>query len=300
MAVSELSLGYIGVGATDLDAWATLGHTLFGCEVLADDGLRFRLDDRAHRFLIRPADEDRLAFIGWEACDATALAAFRDRVLAAGYAIDVLSAEEREIRRVEDGFRFTGPFGVTWEGVAGWARADAPVRLDGVSGFVGGDLGLGHLAFLTDDLGGARKAFDAILGTRHRDDIIAENGGRGMELTFLSLNPRHHTIALAAFNDDGPRPPERLAHVAIEMASVADVERAYERAVTGGFRIGRTIGQHPNDLATSFYVLTPGGFEVEVTGGCLVVEREEEWRPKVHDIFSLWGHAREVDLLAPR
>ena len=204
-----------------------------------------------------------------------------------------MTSEERSTRRIDCGFFFEGPLGFRNEVFLDMERPLAAPCLQGPSGYVAGDLGLGHLAFLVPDLAAARREFEACFCARHRDDIVAETQGQHMELTFLSLNARHHSIALAAFA--GPLTTQtqpRLAHLAVEMASVADVEMAYDRAVQQGWAIGRQIGQHPNDLATSFYIETPSGFEIEIAGGCVVVEDGDAWVPKKYDVFSLWGHQR--------
>ena len=51
-----------------------------------------------------------------------------------------------------------------------------------------------------------------------------------------------------------------------------------------------TLGRHANDLMVSFYVRTPGGFDIEYgTGGRLV--DDATWVSRETTAVSLWGHS---------
>jgi 3,4-dihydroxy-9,10-secoandrosta-1,3,5(10)-triene-9,17-dione 4,5-dioxygenase len=50
-----------------------------------------------------------------------------------------------------------------------------------------------------------------------------------------------------------------------------------------------TLGRHANDLVVSFYVATPGGFDIEYgTDGRLV--DDATWISRETTAISLWGH----------
>jgi 3,4-dihydroxy-9,10-secoandrosta-1,3,5(10)-triene-9,17-dione 4,5-dioxygenase len=53
--------------------------------------------------------------------------------------------------------------------------------------------------------------------------------------------------------------------------------------------VSGTLGRHANDLMVSFYVRTPGGFDIEYgTDGRLV--DDATWISRETTAVSLWGH----------
>jgi 3,4-dihydroxy-9,10-secoandrosta-1,3,5(10)-triene-9,17-dione 4,5-dioxygenase len=53
--------------------------------------------------------------------------------------------------------------------------------------------------------------------------------------------------------------------------------------------VSASLGRHVNDLMVSFYVRTPGGFDVEYgTDGQLV--DDATWISRESTAISLWGH----------
>ena len=80
-----------------------------------------------------------------------------------------------------------------------------------------------------------------------------------------------------------------MRHLMLEMATVADVGRAYDRArkVPGCLRTH--LGQHSNDEMFSFYLYTPEGFAIEVgTGGRRI--DDESWSARELRHLSYWGY----------
>ena len=73
-------LGYVGVGASDLEAWEDYATNLLGVAVQEkeDDGtLLLRHDKHHYRLAVHPDPSDDLLYIGWQVADDEALAAFR-------------------------------------------------------------------------------------------------------------------------------------------------------------------------------------------------------------------------------
>jgi 3,4-dihydroxy-9,10-secoandrosta-1,3,5(10)-triene-9,17-dione 4,5-dioxygenase len=102
---------------------------------------------------------------------------------------------------------------------------------------------------------------------------------------FLGCNPRHHSLALA------PLPAAAgIVHLMIETATLDDVGRALDRCTRRGAQVSGTLGRHANDLMVSFYVRTPGGFDIEYgTDGRLV--DDATWVSRESTAVSLWGHS---------
>ena len=77
-------------------------------------------------------------------------------------------------------------------------------------------------------------------------------------LRFFGCNPRHHSLAFL------PMPtPSGIVHLMIEVETPDDVGLCLDRARRHKVPMSATLGRHVNDLMLSFYMKTPGGFDVE-------------------------------------
>ncbi len=54
-----------------------------------------------------------------------------------------------------------------------------------------------------------------------------------------------------------------IVHLMIAAASLDDIGRVLDRCARRGAPVPATLGRHANDLMVSFYVRTPGGFDIE-------------------------------------
>jgi 3,4-dihydroxy-9,10-secoandrosta-1,3,5(10)-triene-9,17-dione 4,5-dioxygenase len=109
-------------------------------------------------------------------------------------------------------------------------------------------------------------------------------GGPPLWMRFLGCNARHHSLALAPFPAESG-----VVHLMTEVASLDDVGRAMDRCARRGAPPSATLGRHANDRMVSFYVRTPGGFDIEYgTDGMLV--DEATWVSRETTAISLWGH----------
>ena len=149
--------------------------------------------------------------------------------------------------------------------------------------FVTGELGLGHVVLGTPDPRAALSFYIDVLGFR-LSDIVRFNGG---EAHFLHTNPRHHSIAFGL----APAPEVRLHHLMVELEDLGMVGACLDSALAHGPGLVSQLGQHSNDLVTSFYMNTPAPFAIEVgTGGRLV--DDATWSVASYDARSIWGHQR--------
>jgi biphenyl-2,3-diol 1,2-dioxygenase len=154
----------------------------------------------------------------------------------------------------------------------------------GVSGFLMGDQGLGHIVLYVRDVEATKHFYMDGLGFRLSDMIDMGLGpGAPVELTFLHCNPRHHTLALVPASM-----PKRLNHFMLQVDRMEDVGLAYDRAERMGVRVAYTLGRHTNDHMFSFYAHTPSGFRVEYGWGGRTID--ENWVVVRHEAPSIWGH----------
>ena len=78
----------------------------------------------------------------------------------------------------------------------------------------------------------------------------------------------------------------------VELYSFDDVGQGYDIALGEPERIATTLGRHPNDMVTSFYLRSPSGFMLEYGWGGREVDTAT-WEPTEVTVGpSLWGHDR--------
>jgi len=287
------ALGYVRIRATDLDEWrrfATAIGFAYG-EGSGSDALLLRIDERAARIVLLAGDEDRVEAVGWEVGDGTSLAAVQSTVEEAGIATKPLDPETLDNRRVEAAFAFEAPGGTPIEVFHGAALDHSPVATPYGNRFVAGGLGLGHVVVPVDDVDRAYGFYTDSLGFYSRGAFrlppTPEWGGKRMR--FLGVNPRHHSLALIPSQD---LKAPALLHVMVECETLDEVGRALDRVVEAGFHVSVTLGRHTNDKMVSFYVKTPGGWELEV--GCEgVLVDQAAYSAEEITADSYWGHQYE-------
>jgi 2,3-dihydroxybiphenyl 1,2-dioxygenase len=142
---------------------------------------------------------------------------------------------------------------------------------------------MGHLVISSSDGAATHRFYCDLLGFQLSDRITCEFYGHPVDITFLHINPRHHSLAYG-----GPQ-AKRLHHFLVEVNSIDDVGMALDRAMFAGVRVAQLIGRHPNDRMVSFYAFTPSGFQFEFGSGGRLVD-DATWQPTVHDRISDWGH----------
>ncbi len=293
MTIDIRSLGYVRVESTDLDQWRHFGGKVLG---LAEgrgpnpENLYFRMDELSARVVVVPSDRDLMSCMGWEVADHRALSDAVDHLKHHGVAVESASAEELADRRVEGMVRFTDPFENVFELYHGATYESRPVVTPYAQKFVTGEQGLGHIVVpVTDDVEALRFYTD-VLGFRLRDsmrmpgEFVGKEPGSTVWLRFLGCNPRHHSLAFL------PMPnPSKCVHIMVEVAKLDDVGRALERVRKHKVHLSATLGRHMNDQMVSFYVRSPGGFDVEY--GCEGLQVDDaSWVARESTAVSYWGH----------
>jgi 3,4-dihydroxy-9,10-secoandrosta-1,3,5(10)-triene-9,17-dione 4,5-dioxygenase len=291
---SVSSLGYLRIESADVAAWREFGVRVLGMvEGRGPDpgALYLRMDDFPARLVILPGERDRLLASGWEVAGAADLAEIGRALDQAGVAVKTATTEELADRRVGQLLRFDDPSGNALEVFCGAALEHRPAVSPYGNRFVTGPLGMGHVVLPVSDGEASLRLYTDVLGFRLRDSMrMAPElfgqpaGGPPLWMRFLGCNPRHHSLALAPFPA-----PAGIVHLMIELAALDDVGRAMDRCARRGARMSATLGRHANDLMVSFYVSTPGGFDIEYgTDGRLV--DEATWVSRETTAISLWGH----------
>lgn len=278
-------LGYLGFGVSDLAVWERFATDVLGFTVARRDerGFSLRMDDYAQRYFIEPGGDD-LAFVGFEVADRAGLDECEKRLRAAGIEVTAGTPEHCARREVKELLSFRDPAGTPVELFHGPRMAEGPFRSKCVgSRFVAGELGLGHLVISTPDRDRIRDFYLEVLGFGLSDHIQVNLGGYPVDVAFLHVNRRHHSLAMG-----GPM-PKKIHHFLIQVESLDDLGLALDRTLDFGLHVVQGLGRHPNDRMVSFYAETPSGFQFEYGWGGKEIDLGD-WQPTVYHQISEWGH----------
>ena len=286
------SLGYLRISSADPGAWREFGTKVLGmAEGRGPDpaAVYLRMDDFPARLVIVPGEQDRLLASGWEVADERTLAEVADVLAAAGMPVKTGEAAELADRRVGRLLHADDPSGNSLEIFCGAALDNRPAVSPYGNVFVTGDQGLGHVVLPAASDAETLAFYTDLLGFRLRDSMrmpgeFFGKPGEQVWMRFLGCCPRHHSLALAPMN-----PAAGIVHLMIEIATLDDVGRALDRCIRRKATISSTLGRHANDLMVSFYVQTPGGFDIEYGTDGRVVD-DATWVSRESTAVSLWGH----------
>ena len=287
------SLGYVRVESTDVEQWRHFAGKVLGLAEgrgPTEGHLYFRMDELSARIVVVPSEQDRMGCMGWEVADRRALAQAVDHLKDHGVEIHEATAEELAERRVEGMIRFEDPFENVFELFHGATYEARPLVTPYANRFVTGEQGLGHIVVPVGDDEEALRFYADVLGFRLRDsmrmpgELVGKEPGSTAWLRFLGCNPRHHSLAFL------PMPsPSKCVHIMVEVEKLDDVGRALERVRKHGVPLSATLGRHMNDQMVSFYVRSPGGFDVEYGTEGLTVD-DHTWVARESTAVSYWGH----------
>jgi 2,3-dihydroxybiphenyl 1,2-dioxygenase len=287
------SLGYVGIGSDKTDEWrafmdvmglAAAAGPVTAPQDGAGDTLWFKMDERSWRVAVHRADAETFSYAGWEVAGRTAFDAAVDHLQRSGVKVSEGSDAVRAMRGVADVAQFEDPFGNHHELFYGPMVDEAPsVFPHGGSGFLTGDVGLGHVLYVVPSAAEAVDFFGRVMGLRVTDQFAWGPNGA----VFMRTNARHHSLAFI----DLPLPGgPGLNHFMIESPSLTDVGRAYDRAMDGKLNIVNSLGQHSNDPMLSFYTQSPSGFNVELGWNGLMVD-DASWSVRTYTgRGEIWGH----------
>ena len=290
------SLGYIGVNSTDLSQWQTYGTEVLGLQDVTDQHpdsdkcLLLKMDDRAYRMVIQQSDTDSFGFCGWEATSQANMAVTISKLRAAKIKVSNASPELTKQRCVTELVTFADPAGnkheLYWGPISNSKRMISPV---GVSGFVTGEMGVGHVVLPAPNFDETTQFFTEILGfglsdlmnIRFSDDPAEPN----KRLWFMHCNQRHHSLALFEMEA-----PSGCIHAMLEVESIDEVGRCNDRRIAHNIGLSGTLGRHTNDHMLSFYMRSPGNFDIEYGADGRTIDDWDKFTVFESTVPSFWGH----------
>jgi 2,3-dihydroxybiphenyl 1,2-dioxygenase len=277
-------LGYVGVGASNLSDWTDFASGWLGMQMIerGNTARAFRMDDRQQRLVIDRSLADVDRYFGFEVADAAALQSLAARLEAAHVSVRREPAALADQRFVKELISFNDPGGNHLEAFHGPALADTPFRPGrSISGFRTGALGMGHVVFHVKNVDDLLGFYRDLLGFAVSDYIT-----KPFRAYFMHVNARHHSVALIETGK------QDLHHLMVELFSLDDVGQGYDIALGDPDKIATTLGRHPNDAVTSYYLRSPSGFMLEYGWGGKDVT-PGNWTPTEVTVGpSLWGHDR--------
>ena len=269
------ALGYVVVQSAKVETWRDYAENVLGMQAqdAADGALYLKMDERDFRYLVVPGDADRYFASGWELADA---AAFDNAIRALESSGVEPSAPARKKRRCAACRRWCGvsipPAIVTNSSgacapISGasfrrWAcRVSSPGQWVSVTPFCPRRSSTPPSTFCATCSVSSSPTSSAFSFT----DDPAEPEKR---IHFLHCrNARHHSLAIMDL-----AVPSGCIHVMAEVDSMDEVGRALDRVAAQGVKLSATLGRHCNDHMISFYMKTPGGFDLEYGYGGLTVD----------------------------
>jgi len=279
-------LGYVAVGTTRIEQWRAFATDVLGMMPsklpLPPGGCAFRMDDRMARLIVEPDDSDEVLSVGWEVAGRPEWDDLHSRFDKAGLTAEHVTGEAAQQRAVKELLRLEDPSGAVVE-FGFQPLCDVIDRFISPNAvrFVTGDQGMGHVTRSVTNYSETVDFYTQVLGFRVRDTIDL-----GLRATFASPNPRHHSIALMDESENFFR------HIMLEVDSIDDMGRCYDRVQAGAAPLNRAIGRHFSDLIISFYMTTPTGFQIEYGYGGRRVDLDD-WVENAQGGVggpSLWGH----------
>ncbi|WP_306361197.1 VOC family protein [Nocardia sp. CC227C] len=282
------SLGYVRARIADVRAWREFAFDTIGFAEGSGpnaESVYLRTDEHTYRFELVPGDRDEVIAVGWQVADGRSLSLVRETLEQAGVAVTALSPAEAVARHVEEAIAFTDPSGFTIEVFHGPLLDHSPVLTRHGARFVTGELGLGHVVLPVRDIEAARRFYTEVLDFTARGSFRVGPPEQPIWIRFLGVNARHHSLALIpGSRPDGPG----IVHVMVEVDTLDDVGRALDRVTAAGYHLSSTLGRHTNDKMISFYVRTPGGWDLEF--GCAGMLVGDDYLAEEMTADSYWGH----------
>lgn len=278
-------LGYVGIAVSDSERWKAYASSIIGMEVVDEgeaDRFYLRTDEWHHRFVVHAGGDDDYVYSGWRVAGRTELEALARQLEAAAIVYRYCDKAEAQERRVLGLLKLQDPSGNCLEVFYG-PQIDAhkpfhPGR-PMFGRFATKAMGLGHCIIRQDDPVAALKFFRALGFIGDVEYRIRLPDGAPMEVVFLKLNERQHSLAFAP-----GMTAKRFHHIMLEYTELKDLGIAYDLALERQIEVPMSLGMHANDEMLSFYMVNPSGWMFELGWGGRTALPQQEYYSR--DVFG--------------
>jgi 3,4-dihydroxy-9,10-secoandrosta-1,3,5(10)-triene-9,17-dione 4,5-dioxygenase len=277
-------LGMMPARAVPGEGWENLGETKPPTErsgVAPDGSVYLKMDERQWRIAVHPhSRKGALLYLGMELDGPLEFAAAIHELEKENIEVTVGSDCEARARAVTAIARLRDPAGTSIELFYGQTFDNNFHSPFPDHRFVAGSLGVGHLNLFVTRQAECFDFYTRVLGFRLTDYF---RYGAEARLEFLRCNRRHHSLAMIDIGGISG-----IQHMLVELADIDAVGRTLDRAKRAGVAIVSSLGRHRNDGMLSFYMRGPGGFDIEVGCGGLLLDGS--WRANEFCEGDVWGH----------
>lgn len=286
-------LGYVVLQMKNPDAWAGFAETVLGFKRMEREDAKgaayLRMDEAPFRYMVEQGEEEKFLAAGYELASEADYEALISKLEAAEVEVARGDAQEAERRAVAAFAVCHDPSGNTLELCHGRENGAPFEPGAGVSGFVTGDMGLGHLVIPAPANEETEAFYTQLCGFGISDDLTLPPPAESLpdqRILFLHAdNPRHHTLGLYNFPN-----PTGVIHLMAEMKTMDDVGYCMDRVKQAGLHIFASLGRHSNDEMVSFYFFAPGGIGIEIGYDGLTIEDWSKFTPTKSTSGDYWGH----------
>ena len=287
----QVKLGYVIAESNRFDDWIRFMQKCLGLHLAeqTDQQLSFRIDDYQKRFIVQRGDAEDVTHIGFQVANQQVLEQILGRFDSREIEYAQGTHSEALQRGIQNFWYLKGPKGIQLELFIEAIKTDQPLNML-ASGFYTADSGMGHIAITSRKPEKMIRFWQEFFDARLTDTIEQKINGVTLDVTFLRLNERHHSIAVAQTRGVHLDPIRTaIQHMNLQVLDIEDVTMAYQRCKDNGFPVAWEVGQHTNDREVSFYVPSPSGFEIELGWAPIKID-ETTWKPVKHTSISVWGH----------
>lgn len=273
--------GYVALNVSDVDRSVHFYRDLVGLQLeeqVGSDVAFLRCSDDHHNMVLYRSGEPGLKRMGFELESADDLVRARAYVLAQGWALHDVSADEARLLKQGPTFRFRVPeHSLQFEFYAAMDRASGPYVPT-----VAKIQRLGHVVVHCKERDAFLKTLTGKLNFRVSDHF-------GDQVAFLRCfpNPFHHSFGVSRGDRDA------LHHVNFMVTDVDDVGRATNRMRSNGVEVVYGPGRHDISNSIFFYYLDPDRMTAEYSFGMEEfpeeAAREPRQLPMRPEILDSWG-----------
>ncbi|OTG92114.1 VOC family protein [Acinetobacter sp. ANC 3813] len=288
----KVKIGYLIAESSKFDEWIDFAQKCLGLMLSerTEQALSFRIDDHQKRLIIQKGVQEDVTHLGVQLADQSVLQEVLRRFDQRGIDYAQGTAEDAVLRRVKAFWTLRGPKDIQLELFIDALHTQDDLETK-VSGFYTGDCGMGHVALTSRKPEKMIRFWQEFFDARLTDTIEQKINGVILDVSFLRLNERHHSVAVARTRGSVHLDPirTRIQHVNFQVLDIEDVTASYQRCKDYGFHVVWDVGLHTNDREVSFYVASPSDFEVELGWNPIKID-EAVWTPVKHTSISVWGH----------
>lgn len=287
----KAKIGYLVAESNKFDEWIDFAQKCLGLCLAerTEKSISFRIDNYQKRLIITKGNQEDVTHLGVQLNDESVLNEVLNRFDTRGIQYQQGDADEAKFRGVKAFWSLRGPKNIQIELFVDELQSEHPLETK-VSGFYTDASGMGHVAITSRKPEKMIRFWQEFFDARLTDTIEQKVNGAILDISFLRLNERHHSIAIARTRGFAIDPIRtRIQHVNFQVLTLEDVTASYQRCKDYGFNVVWDMGLHTNDREVSFYVASPSGFEVELGWNPLKIN-ELTWKPIKHTAISVWGH----------